>query len=132
MKITTPKEAFRFFKPRLRSEVEEFWAAALNADKNVTAAACLFRGTVDQCPFHPRDVFRFAVLHNASSLVVAHNHPSGSVRPSCEDVELTGRLMTSARLMQIPVVDHLILGRGSRYYSFLEAGRLSSPSERDC
>ncbi len=131
MKITTPKTAFRFFKTRLCSEVEEFWAAALNADKKVTAAACLFRGTVDQCPFHPRDVFRFAVLHNASSLVVAHNHPSGSVRPSAEDIALTKRLLTSAELMQIPIVDHLILGKGSRYFSFLEERKLTGPFGRE-
>ncbi len=126
MKITTPKKAFRFFKTRLARDIEEFWVASLNSNKEVTAAACLFRGTVDECLFHPRDVFRFAVLNNASSLVVAHNHPSGDVRPSEHDIDVTGQLVASSLVLRIPVVDHLILGKGSRYYSFLEDGRLEA------
>ncbi|HMN69636.1 MAG TPA: JAB domain-containing protein [Bdellovibrionales bacterium] len=130
MKISTPEEAFRFFNDRLRSEVEEFWAAALNADKRVIRALCLFRGTVDHCTFHPRDVFRFAYMNNASSLVVAHNHPSGNAKPSPQDDEVTRALLFAALLLEVPVVDHLILGRpGQRdYYSYLREGRLRSGS----
>lgn len=123
MKITQPKEAYQFFRTRIRGDIEEFWMATLNSDKKITASACLFRGTVDHCLFHPRDVFRFACLHNASSFVVAHNHPSGSALPSAEDIQVTEQLLTLSLVMQIPIVDHLILaGRG--YYSFLEKGRL--------
>lgn len=128
MKITTPKFAYRFFKARLKSDVEEFWAAALNSDKKVVAAACLFRGTADKCIFHPRDVFRFAMLHNATSIVVAHNHPSGNVHPSDADILVTGQLLRAALIMELPVVDHLIMGKRS-YYSFLENGRLTCPAE---
>jgi DNA repair protein RadC len=127
MKITTPKSAFRFFKTRLSKEVEEFWAAALSADKDVTAAACLFRGTVDQCMFHPRDVFRFAILHNASSVMVAHNHPSGNIQPSDADIRVTGQLLSAASLLEMPLTDHLIVG-GRRYYSFMQDGRIRGPS----
>jgi DNA repair protein RadC len=123
MKITKPGEAFQFFRTRLGSDVEEFWIAALNSEKNVTASTCLFRGTVDHCLFHPRDVFRFACLHNASSIVVAHNHPSGSALPSPEDIFVTEQLLAVAVLLQIPLVDHLIIA-GRRYYSFLEDGKL--------
>ena len=132
MKITTPKKAFQFFRPRLCGEVEEFWVAALNSDKDVVAAACLFRGTVDHCLFHPRDVFRFACVHNASSIVVAHNHPSGSVRPSVEDLGVTGQLLQAALLMEVPLVDHLILGGGTKYYSFLENGTLTIDPLKPC
>ncbi|MGE0529165.1 MAG: RadC family protein [Bdellovibrionales bacterium] len=124
MRITHPFHAFRFFHPRLlRAQTEEFWAAALGSDKTVLGARCLFRGTVDHCLFHPRDVFRFACLQNASALVVAHNHPGGSPRPSPQDVAVTEQLLTVALILQIPLVDHVIVARDS-YYSFLENGRL--------
>lgn len=121
MKITSPRQAYLHFKRLLTADIEEFWACALNADKEVVASACLFRGTVDQCPFHPRDVFRFAYTHNASSLIVAHNHPSGQVEPSAQDLSITEQLLSAAGILQVPVVDHLILSR-RRYFSFLEKG----------
>jgi DNA repair protein RadC len=123
MKITSPAEAFHFLRKRFRTEVEEFWALALSSEKDVIRAACLFRGTVDFCMFHPRDVFRFAYLHNAASLIVAHNHPSGSALASAEDKTVTQQLLIAAELLQVPIVDHIILG-GKTYYSFLEAGEL--------
>ncbi len=123
MKIYSPVNAFRFFSPRISLQVEEFWIATLSTEKTVTASQCLFRGTVDHCLFHPRDVFRFACLHNASSIVVAHSHPSGSVEPSPQDLTITEQLLTVSLLLEIPLVDHLIVGQ-RRYYSFLEDGRL--------
>jgi DNA repair protein RadC len=121
MKITSPELAFRFFKPLLTADIEEFWVAALNTQKAVTAQQCLFRGTVDHCLFHPRDVFRFAYMHNASSLVVAHNHPSGNLEPSDLDRAVTEQLLQIALIMEVPLVDHLILA-GGNYFSFLENG----------
>lgn len=124
MKITSPSLAYEYFRTRLGLEVEEFWIATMNTDKRVTASQCLFRGTVDHCLFHPRDVFRFVCRHNASSYVVAHNHPSGCIEPSELDIRITERLLTISVLLEVPLVDHLILGeRGvkSRYFSFLEA-----------
>jgi DNA repair protein RadC len=125
MKITSPRQAYRFFKPLLTADIEEFWAAALDAQKFVVARQCLFRGTVDHCLFHPRDVFRFAYVNNASSIVVAHNHPSGSADPSAEDLKVTEQLLQVALVLEMPVVDHLILAKG-RYFSFLENGMMNS------
>lgn len=124
MKITSPRKAFQFFKHRLNGQVEEFWAAALNSQKCVVASACLFRGTVDHCLFHPRDVFRFAYLNNASSLLVAHNHPSGCALPSDQDIQITSQLLQVAVILQMPLDDHLIVA-GQKYYSFLEDGALT-------
>lgn len=121
MKITSPYQAFRVFRKHLRSDVEELWALALNSDKDLLRIACLFRGTVNSCTFHPRDVFRFACLQNAASLIVAHNHPSGHAAPSIQDTDVTRQLLQGAKLMQIPIDDHLILA-GDHYYSFLHAG----------
>lgn len=123
MKITTPREAFHYLRPRLCAEVEEFWVVALSSEKAVIASSCLFRGTVDLCMFHPRDVFRFACVQNASSLLVAHNHPLGAALPSAQDRKVTRQLIRAAKIMEIPVVDHLILTR-SDYYSFLQSGEI--------
>ncbi|MCB0420080.1 MAG: DNA repair protein, partial [Bdellovibrionales bacterium] len=70
---------------------------------------------------HPRDLFRFGCQTNASSLVIAHNHPNASPVPSESDLKLTSRLVEAGNLMQIPVVDHLILSRHS-YLSFRDLG----------
>lgn len=123
MKISSPRIVHSYLKPRISPEVEEFWAIALNTQSTMIVAECLFRGTVDVCLFHPRDLFRFAYRYNASFLVVAHNHPSGNVEPSPQDRALTRRLAHAARILEVPVVDHLILTR-SHYYSFANAGEL--------
>lgn len=130
MKLTSPEATARFFKLRLRLDVEEFWVAALNPSLSVLASQCLFRGTVDQCPFYPRDVLRFACLHNASQLVVAHGHPSGDPRPSAQDLEVTAQLGHLAALIEIPLVDHVIVSH-RRYFSFLASGRLPTIQLKD-
>ena len=88
-----------------------FWALALGPKKTLLASRMIFRGTVDSCLVHPRDIFRFACLQNASSLLVAHNHPSGDLSPSPEDLRFTRQLLRAAEVMEIPVVDHLIVTR---------------------
>jgi DNA repair protein RadC len=110
-------------------DIEEFWVASLNSDKEVNAAACLFRGTVDHCLFHPRDVFRFVCLNNSSAFVVAHGHPSGHVQPSREEILITQQLFQLSMILEIPMTDHLIVSR-RRYFSFLENGLLS-PTSKD-
>ncbi len=129
MKITSPQVAFQFLKQFLTADVEEFWALALNGVKDPIAVRCLFRGTVNSCPFHPRDIFRFGYLNNACSLIVAHNHPSGDPRPSEEDKQVTRGLIKAAKLLELPVDDHLILA-GPIYYSFMENGWLRAASPR--
>jgi DNA repair protein RadC len=91
------------------SEVEEFWVLALSPSKKLLGKQMLFRGTVDACMVHPRDVFRFAIQKNASSLIIAHNHPSGEAYPSDQDIKTTEQLVRAGRLLQIPLLDHLLL-----------------------
>lgn len=126
MKITHPTKAYEYFFTRMRMDVEEFWIAALSADKDVIASQCLFRGTADACLFHPRDVFRFACMNNAVSIIVAHNHPSGSALPSELDKGITEQILTLSILMQIPMEDHLIVCKDGLYYSFLLKGQLAT------
>jgi DNA repair protein RadC len=109
VEICTVTQALESFSALSSSEVEEFWVMALGPSKKPIACQMLFRGTVDSCPVHPRDVFRFACLQNASSLIVAHNHPSGDLIPSSYDLKITRELMQAGQLLQIPVLDHILV-----------------------
>lgn len=121
MKITCPEQAATYLRRVMRRDVEEFWVLAFDSDRNLLAAECLFRGTVDACFFHARDVFRFACKSNASSLLIAHNHPSQNPLPSDEDRTITNRIVKAAKIFSIPLVDHLII-TDLEIFSFLEHG----------
>ena len=76
-------------------------------------------GTINQTIAMPREVFRKAVTLNAASIILAHNHPSGDIRPSLDDLQLTRRMKEAGQILGINVLDHFIIGHNS-YYSFLE------------
>ena len=85
------------------------------------------RGTADHTIVHPRDVFKDAVRWGASSIIVAHNHPSGDPTPSEDDIKLTRALLRAAEVMAVPLNDHLVIGDvnrpgGKRYVSIRESG----------
>ncbi len=124
MHMTHPHKLWRHLRRVMKLDVEEFWAAALTPDKRLLRTECLFRGTVDACLIHPRDLFRFAITHNASALIVAHNHPSQNLEPSVEDIAVNRNLLLAAELLQIPLLDHLIITEDG-YTSFLEKGLMN-------
>ncbi len=111
LEILTAEGAHRALAGIVSQDVEEFWALALGPKKDLISSKLLFRGTVDSCLVHPRDIFRFACAVNASALLVAHNHPSGELIPSMEDLRFTRQLVRASALMEIPVVDHLIVSK---------------------
>ena len=75
------------------------------------------------CESTPREVFKVAILSNAYSILLAHNHPSGDTTPSQEDLNITKRIKSASEIMGIPILDHLIIGSNG-YYSFKENGEL--------
>lgn len=101
---------------------EHFYAFYLNSKKGLIERKLLFMGTVNKSVVHPREIFKEAYRLSASSIVCLHNHPSGDVVPSVEDIELTRALVEIGKLNGIPVVDHLIIGK-DKYYSFYEKNR---------
>ena len=119
-KINSSQKAYQYLVGQMNLEIEEFWAIATNSLKNLIAAQCLFRGTVNSCPVHPRDIFRFACLKNACSIIIAHSHPSQSPQPSKQDIALTYKIYSAGLLLEIPIDDHLIL-TSTHYYSFADA-----------
>lgn len=125
--LTTPKpllsslDAFQHFYPHFIWTQEEVHIVALDSLRNPMSQKLLFRGTVDFCLFHPRDVFRFAIEANASSFILAHNHPSGDPTPSYPDILVTRKLQKAAQLLQIEFIDHIILTQNN-YVSLNELG----------
>lgn len=107
--ITTAEEAFRLIHPHFSWQQEEIHIIALNSRQQILGQRLLFRGSVDFCPVHPRDIFRFLILLNASGFILFHNHPSGSLVPSDADIRFTKKLVTLSRLMELKFFDHLIL-----------------------
>lgn len=121
MEITTALHAYTSLREIASVDTEEFWVLALGPKKNLIRCKMLFRGTVDSCLVHPRDIFRFAYTENASSLIVAHNHPSGDPQPSTEDILFTRRLVRASDLLQVPILDHLIITQDA-YTSLARSG----------
>lgn len=119
MNITSSYKAYLAFSECVTAEVEEFWILALNSKLQIIAKQMLFKGSVNCCMIHPRDIFRFLCLNNASSFVIAHNHPSGDARPSKGDTQTTKRIKKLSEIMEIPMTDHLVVTPIS-YYSFSE------------
>ena len=91
--------------------VEHFFAILLDTRRRLIRKVHLTNGTLDAAIVHPRDVFRHAVVANASAMVLAHNHPSGDPTPSKADITVTRDLVRAGQLLKIEVLDHIILGR---------------------
>ena len=91
--------------------VEHFFAILLDTRRRLIRKVHLTNGTLDAAIVHPRDVFRHAVVANASAMVLAHNHPSGDPTPSKADITVTRDLVRAGQLLKIEVLNHIILGR---------------------
>ena len=122
--ISAPADASAFFSLRLGSlEHEVFAAIFLDAQNRVIEYIELFRGTLTQTSVYPREVVLRALHHQAAAVVLAHNHPSGSVQPSRADEALTQTLKTTLALVDVRVLDHVIVAPGQAL-SMAEKGLL--------
>ncbi|MDB4949641.1 MAG: repair protein RadC [Gemmatimonadetes bacterium] len=120
--VRHPRDVYERVRWMLRDlPQEEFHVLLLNTHNEVLRIARATTGTADASPVHPREVFRAAVAEAAVSVVLVHNHPSGDPTPSGEDLQVTELLRKAGSVMQIPVLDHVVVGEG-RYVSFVEAG----------
>jgi DNA repair protein RadC len=122
--LRSPRDVFRIFGPKLEDlPVEEFHVGVLDAQHRLERDITVTRGILNSSLVHPREVFREAIAERAAALILVHNHPSGDPTPSADDRMVTEQLVAAGRLLDIPVHDHVIIGRG-RYTSFAEAGLL--------
>lgn len=111
--LSDPSAAGRIMKMRLAGNPHEVFAVAfLDTRHRLIAIEDMFRGTVDGCEVHPREVVRSALTHNAAAVILAHNHPSGSPEPSAADRSVTSRLKLSLALVDVRLLDHFVVGDG--------------------
>lgn len=124
-RLSRPSDAATLLTSLLAHEVVEvFVILCLNTKHGFEGYYEVSRGSLDTTLAHPRDVFKAALIANSAALILAHNHPSGDPTPSTDDHVLTWRLAQAGNLLDVGVLDHIIVGRDGRYYSFKESGRI--------
>lgn len=122
--IRGPEDAYEIARQKLdTSPCEKFLVILLNTKNMVLGTSIVSSGTLNASLVYPREVFQRAILSNAAAIIVAHNHPSGNTSPSQEDLSITKKLIESGKILDIPVLDHIIIGDYS-YVSLKEKGLL--------
>ena len=109
--ITTPKNVIEYFRFLEDKDKEEFWVMMLNTKNGIISSKCVSIGTLNMALAQPREIFNVAVRYMASSIIVAHNHPSGDCTPSIEDIAVTKNIIEAGKLLYIECLDHIIIGR---------------------
>ena len=120
--LSSPAAVRSYLRLRMQDLAHEaFYCVCLDAQNRVIAAEELFRGTLTQTSVYPREVVKHALAHNAASVILAHNHPSGVAEPSVQDQALTRTLAEALSLVDVKVLDHFIVAPGA-CLSFAERG----------
>jgi len=123
--ISKPHQIAKLFSDFIKdSDKEQFVICCLNIKNQPTNISTISIGCVDSTLVHPREVFKVAILSNASSIILAHNHPSGNTEPSKDDKIMTERICEVGKIHGIKVLDHVIIGDDNNYFSFKETGFL--------
>lgn len=117
--IKCPKDIVPFLKTYSMRTKEHFICVTLNGGHEIIQIRVVSVGTLNKTIVHPREIFSDALKENAASIIVCHNHPSGNVNPSDEDISTTKNLIKVSELIGIPLLDHIIIDKNS-YFSFLE------------
>lgn len=124
VKISCSRDAYELIRYDLEHlPVEQFWCLFLNRANQVRNKIQISSGGQSATCFDLKAIFRLAVEYGASCIIMAHNHPSGNVEPSTADIALTKNATSAGKTLDIPVLDHLIIGAG-RYYSFADEGMM--------
>ena len=129
---SSPEDVVRFLRGiGLHEEEQEcLIVIALDARSNIRGYYNVTRGLVNQTMAHAREVYRYAILNNSTSIIMAHNHPSGEPAPSMKDILLTAEMHKAGELLGIQLVDHVIIGDDD-YFSFTEEGMLKEMKQKE-
>ena len=122
IKLNSALKVYEFIKDEFSDNQEYFYAIYLDTKNNFIDKKLLFIGTINKSIVHPREIFKYAYLLSASKIICVHNHPSGEIEPSKEDILLTKNLIEISLIQGISIIDHIIIGNG--YYSFKENGNI--------
>ena len=122
--INNSKDAFKCVRIIFSQKKQEcFVVLHLNTNNHVTGRYMVSTGTLNYCPCHPREIFSLAIKNQAASIILAHNHPSNTLKASLEDIVNTDKLYSAGKLLGINVLDHLIVSNSS-YFSFADNSML--------
>jgi DNA repair protein RadC len=122
--ITTSKDAADIFQPLLGDKAhEEFWILFLNRANHIIGKNQVSSGGMTGTVVDPKMIFKAALDAKAVSIILCHNHPSGNVKPSQQDTDLTKKILAAGKLLEISVLDHVIVSQGA-YYSFADEGMM--------
>jgi len=123
-KITASRDAFEYFHSKVADLVHEaFWILTLNRANKIIRSYQVSEGGIGGTVVDSRIVFKHAIEDQASGLILCHNHPSGNIKPSEQDKQITRKLSQAGAFLEIPILDHLIIGENS-YFSFADEGIL--------
>lgn len=123
-KVSCSRDVYNIFSPLLHdSSYEEFWILLLNRGNRVIRSICISQGGLAGTVADPKKIFKMALEQYAASVVLCHNHPSGNIKPSESDIRLTQKLKKAGAFLDLPVIDHIIVGEGE-YFSFADEGLL--------
>lgn len=128
--IQSPQDAIHLIGNQLY-EMDREVVCIINLKTDGTPINCHFAsiGSLNESIVKPREMFKTSILSNAANMILVHSHPSGSLKPSKEDIALTDKMIYLCSLMGIPLLDHIIIGgHNQRYFSFKEKGILSNPN----
>jgi DNA repair protein RadC len=103
---------------------EHLWVISLSTNNRILLVELISLGTVKQVQVEPMEIFSFALQKRAVKIILVHNHPSGSLKPSISDTEITEKMQAIGSFLQVPVIDHLIISERG-YYSYEESGLLA-------
>ena len=124
-RISSPKDAFELGKKFLvDSDREKLVLICLDNKNQPTSINTVSIGSLNSSIVHPREVFKVAILSNSATIIIYHNHPSGDITPSKEDINITKRLKEAGKILGIELIDHIIVGSSNDYYSFKEKGEI--------
>lgn len=122
--ISSARDSYNIFSQHLSDlRTEEFWAIFLNQKNQIVYKTQISKGGISGTLVDVRVLFRIALEHFATSIIVAHNHPSGSLKPSLEDIQITKNIKNAGEILNVTLLDHLIIGDNS-FLSFAEEGLL--------
>ncbi len=116
-------------KNKIDQNREHFWAVGLDSNNRILYIELVSKGTINRTIAEPQEVFCMAILKRAVSIIIVHNHPSGSLIPSTLDTEITERMIQVGRLIRIKVLDHLIISTEG-YLSFLDSSLMKHLNEK--
>ncbi|MBN3035221.1 MAG: DNA repair protein RadC [Bacteroidales bacterium] len=123
-KISSSRDVFEYFQPLMADNgYEAFYVLLLNRANRVIRDVQISEGGMTGTVADPRKIFKVAIDHQAASLIMCHNHPSGNIEPSQADRDLTRKMKKAGELLDLPVLDHLIMG-DEKYYSFADESQM--------